>query len=218
MMSRRNTLWGLGAGLSAGAASGTYFGINTANGFGGDLAQWQIAGTPRFRWSAGGDYFGYQSGTTATWWGNASTTTGSSFRLALGGTTATEKLMLGTGVSANFLQANGLNRVGIGTAAPEPGTADLLIQDARPGVGDTQVQIQAGAGQARDLWQVLDAAGTTLAAVTAQGAWQLQPGGAQPTCDAAVRGLIWFAAGGAGVADQLQVCKKTATGTYAWNP
>lgn len=212
------SLLGLGVGLSSGAVGGTYLGVNAASGFVGDLAQWQIAGTPRFRWSASGDFFGYRSGGTTTWWGNASADGNSSFRLAVGGTNPTEKLMLGTGLSANFLQANGLNHVGIGTEAPEPSAADLLIRDARATVGDTQMQIQAGEGQTRDLLQVMDVGGGSLVNVTAQGALQLRPTGARPTCDAVTRGLLWFAAGANGVADQLQVCQKTATDTYAWNP
>lgn len=212
------TLLGLGDNLIAPAVGGTYLGMNTSAGFSGDLAQWQTGGTPRFRWGVNGDYFGYRSGATATWWGNAANATASSFRLAMGGTTATEKLMLGTGASANFLQANGLNRLGIGTAAPEPGTADVLIQDARPAVGDTQVQIRAGAAQARDLWQVLDLAGAGLATVTAQGALVLRPSGVRPACVAEQRGMLWFAAGAPGTADQLQVCQKTAANSYQWNP
>lgn len=211
-------LLGLGANLGAGATGGTFLAINAPLAFDGDLAHWQIAGTSRFRWTPDGNYFAYRNGATATWWGNASTSAASSFRLAVAGSTANEKLMLGTGGSANFLQANGLNRVGIGTAAPEPGTADLLIQDARPLVGNTQVQIRAGAAQVRDLWQVLDPAGTTIAAVTAQGALQLRPVGTRPTCDETRRGMLWFAAGSAGVADQLQVCQKTSSDTYQWTP
>lgn len=40
--------------------------------------------------------------------------------------------------------------------------------------------------------------------------------GAQPTCTAAIRGVIWNVEGGAGVADRREVCQKTAGDTYAW--
>jgi len=36
------------------------------------------------------------------------------------------------------------------------------------------------------------------------------------TCNAAVRGTIWFTRGGVGVADKLEVCSKDASENYAW--
>lgn len=36
------------------------------------------------------------------------------------------------------------------------------------------------------------------------------------TCDATLRGTVWFAQGATGVADALQVCSKDAAGNYAW--
>lgn len=36
------------------------------------------------------------------------------------------------------------------------------------------------------------------------------------TCDSSLRGVIWFAAKPAGVADTLEVCAKDASGAYAW--
>ncbi len=101
--------------------------------------------------------------------------------------------------------------------APEPGSADVLIQDARPNVGNTQVQIRAGASQARDLWQVQSESGTVMMSVTAEGALLLQPNGSKPVCDETRRGQLWFTQGGTGEADQIEVCAKTAADTYAWN-
>jgi hypothetical protein len=46
--------------------------------------------------------------------------------------------------------------------------------------------------------------------------FRLGTSGAQPTCDAAHRGLTWNVEGGAGVADILQVCQKTVADTYLW--
>jgi hypothetical protein len=40
--------------------------------------------------------------------------------------------------------------------------------------------------------------------------------GVRPTCDATTRGLIWYVAGGAGVADTCEVCVKSALDAYAW--
>jgi hypothetical protein len=41
-------------------------------------------------------------------------------------------------------------------------------------------------------------------------------GGTKPTCDSAVRGWLWYTEGGTGVADAVEVCRKSAADTYAW--
>jgi hypothetical protein len=56
--------------------------------------------------------------------------------------------------------------------------------------------------------------------------WTYQAGGARlntdqtlgkPSCNGiSVIGTLWFTAGGAGVADTLEVCAKNAAGAYAW--
>ncbi len=58
------------------------------------------------------------------------------------------------------------------------------------------------------------------AAIDKDGAIQLNlPGGAsQPAAAAGLRGTIWYTAGGAGVADKLEVCVKSAGDTYSWVP
>ncbi len=52
------------------------------------------------------------------------------------------------------------------------------------------------------------------------GAILLNSSGTKPTCDNTngpnIRGLQWFAQGGAGVADSYQVCAKDASNNYAW--
>jgi hypothetical protein len=40
--------------------------------------------------------------------------------------------------------------------------------------------------------------------------------GTKPTCNAGNRGKVWYDAGGAGVADTLEVCRKSAADAYAW--
>ncbi len=40
--------------------------------------------------------------------------------------------------------------------------------------------------------------------------------GTKPAASAAVRGIIWYVAGAAGVKDTLEVCIKTATDAYEW--
>jgi hypothetical protein len=58
------------------------------------------------------------------------------------------------------------------------------------------------------------AGSTGLARVTA-GSVQLTTGAA-PTCGAAVRGTIWYVAGGTGVADTISICAKSSADAYAW--
>jgi hypothetical protein len=41
-------------------------------------------------------------------------------------------------------------------------------------------------------------------------------GGTKPTCAAGIRGAIWYDAGGAGVLDTLEVCRKDAGNAYTW--
>lgn len=40
--------------------------------------------------------------------------------------------------------------------------------------------------------------------------------GSKPTCNSGNRGKVWYVAGGAGVADTFEVCKKDAADAYAW--
>lgn len=40
--------------------------------------------------------------------------------------------------------------------------------------------------------------------------------GTRPTCSVTYRGTLWFVAGGAGVADTLEVCRKSSLDAYAW--
>ena len=72
----------------------------------------------------------------------------------------------------------------------------------------SRLAIQATAGAFKLLPA---AAGTGTLRVVAIG-----DGGAKPTCEAATRGGIWYDAGGAGVADTLEVCRKDGADAYAW--
>ncbi len=58
------------------------------------------------------------------------------------------------------------------------------------------------------------------AAIDKDGAIQLNlPGGAsQPAAAAGLRGTIWYTAGGAGVADKIEICAKSALDAYSWVP
>ena len=55
-----------------------------------------------------------------------------------------------------------------------------------------------------------------LLAGGANGQIQLSDVGSRPTCDAAHRGSFWYEAGGVGVADTVEVCRKDASNNYAW--
>lgn len=50
----------------------------------------------------------------------------------------------------------------------------------------------------------------------ADGGFRLSTAGAQPTCDASNRGKIWNIQGGAGVADEYEICQKNAADVYVW--
>ena len=49
------------------------------------------------------------------------------------------------------------------------------------------------------------------------GGVELATSGAQPTCSATIRGTLWVIQGGAGVADQYQICEKNAADAYVWS-
>jgi|GEM_PF-2181352 len=212
-----DSLLGVGSAITGGSAEGTAFGVHTPSGFAGDVAHWQANGQSLFRWTTDGGFAARQSGATVNWWGNDDAASNSSFRLAVRGTDASNTLALGTGTAGTFLVANGLGRVALGTMAAVPGTADLLVQDATPSSGSTQMKLQAGEGQNRDLLQLLTYGGTVTAKITAEGALAMLPSGTRPACSSATRGMFWFTAGGAGVADQLEVCAKGSNDLYQWN-
>ena len=47
--------------------------------------------------------------------------------------------------------------------------------------------------------------------------FRLVPNGvSQPSCDATVRGTLWYTSSGAGVADAMEVCAKSSLDAYAW--
>lgn len=100
----------------------------------------------------------------------------------------------------------------------------LNASTASTTVGPFMFQQTNGTLDATDLeLAVLDSADVILfsvnggATISNRGGHQLNiAGAAEPTCDSTTRGLIWYTAGGAGVADKMQVCAKAAADTYAW--
>lgn len=209
-------LLGLGGNLTGGAAGGTALGIHTPAGYTGQFAQWMHDGSRRFSWDLNGGFSAEREGAMVEWMGNGASGVDSSFRLAVAGTAASNQLQLGTGTSGNFLIGDGRGKVSIGTAAAAPEDADLLVSDARPTTGSTQVQIRGGAGQDRDLLSLRNAQNQTLLAVDLNGGLRLSPVGTRPACDSATRGLLWYAQGAATEADAVQVCMKMANESYSW--
>lgn len=59
----------------------------------------------------------------------------------------------------------------------------------------------------------------TGAIIGASAAIQFNPAAtAQPACVVGLRGVIWYTPGGAGVADEIEICAKSAADAYAWLP
>lgn len=54
--------------------------------------------------------------------------------------------------------------------------------------------------------------------VQSAGGLQMKTSGSQPSCSSVTRGMFWNVEGGAGVADQVQVCLKDAADSYSWMP
>lgn len=55
----------------------------------------------------------------------------------------------------------------------------------------------------------------TISSASSGGGLQLSSG-TKPTCNAATRGLIWYTAGGAGIADTAEICAKSSSDVYAY--
>lgn len=112
---------------------------------------------------------------------------------------AADTLQLGTNAataSAQTLKA--ANSTGANVAG-----ANLTI---RPGAGT--------AGNATGGQLILG--GGANAGSGERGAVAIEDGGTKPTCAAGIRGSLWYDAGGAGVLDTLEVCRKDASNNYAW--
>lgn len=72
-----------------------------------------------------------------------------------------------------------------------------------------------------DVQLATNQAGRVSATNGANGATQVNGGlqwltGTKPACDATQRGKIWLVAGGAGVLDTFEICRKDAADAYAW--
>jgi hypothetical protein len=97
---------------------------------------------------------------------------------------------------------------------------DLLV--VSPTVATAPVlTLKSAAGNTDSLFEATDSTNAVLALISASGSGafkgvQLTETTAAPSCGIATRGLIWHTKGGAGVADDVQVCTKDAGDAYAW--
>lgn len=229
--SATQSLLGLGQAITGGNPNGTVFGLNSPAAFPGDLVNIMANGNPVFILDhygqihlAGSSFLAQDriylnAGGYTSVFGNYAGAPGSSVRLMVLGTGASNQVQLGTG-NNSALVLNGLGKTAIGSIAPAPPVtaagADLLIQNATPATGSTLVQVQAGASQSTDLMQWINTDGTNGASVSAQGALRNLPFGSQPACAVATRGMFWHQQGASGTKDAVSVCAKDATDTYAW--
>ncbi len=113
-----------------------------------------------------------------------------------GRTNAGSKWQLSLADSAEYLRMNSNFKLNW-SATTDIGTLDTGM--ARNAAGVVEVN-NATAGTYRDL--KLRAMQYTT--------------GTRPTCDAAARGTTWYVAGGAGVLDTFEFCRKDAADNYAW--
>lgn len=231
--STTDALLAAGPAMSGGNSSGTVLGLNTPSGFTGDVANWQLNGSSVLKVNSLGELTVQNGlvmksaqvamigdGSTTALLGNYATTANSSARIAVLGSAATNQVQVGTGLTNNSMIVNGLGKLSIGTTAPNPSTSasgpDLLIKDNTPTSGSTQMQLQAGAGQNRDLLQFLDSSGTVNSRISPDGAIVNQPSGTKPTCAVGVRGMMWHTQSASGTADKVEVCVKNAANSYLW--
>lgn len=88
---------------------------------------------------------------------------------------------------------------------------------------DRSIIFYDGSNQSTNSNFVFDASGNLGVGTNAptqkievNGGVKLAPGAAKPTCDATTRGTFWYSAGGAGAADQVEVCAKDSSDSFAW--
>ena len=104
---------------------------------------------------------------------------------------------------------------------PDAATATSITIKGADSTGATvagaSVTLKAGAGTSGIAnGGALILAGGANSSTGEPGAVAISDGGTKPTCAAGIRGSIWYDAGGAGVADTFEVCRKDAANAYAW--
>lgn len=114
--------------------------------------------------------------------------------------------------AGTLAEAAGFTRTGVGL---------FQVYDTTATTGVSTFTIRAGAGQSTTaLFQWKNNGGTNMGAVNADGSISATDvifvTSTESTCDATRRGRIVMVQGGAGVADTVRMCVKSAADTYAW--
>jgi hypothetical protein len=139
-----------------------------------------------------------------------------------GGTiAATTNILQGDG-AGNAIAATG-NKTLVGTFTAGP-NGRITLQEGGAGGGGFQIKDSIGAtiscevrnNGIDDLWFCGNSPGSFGVAEWATGGLQFFPQVAQPTCNAAARGLTWYTASASGTKDRFEICAKAADDSYAW--
>ena len=238
--SATRSVFGLGSAIAGGSSSGTYFGINAANGFLGDFVNWQVNGSSAFRIN----YLGNISIGASTSIGASGMSVSNvgtlSFANTSAGTSAGQRITGAAGTGAgNFLALRGtsggtatdqlringdLKAVLIGQTVSTSSLANLSLGlfDSTTTSGVTRQIIQAAAGQGTTnllearLYNATFGSGTTVFELEADGSFRSIPTASKPTCVAGIRGTYWYTQGGTGVKDGVEICAKDAADAFGW--
>ena len=112
--------------------------------------------------------------------------------------------------------ANAVTTGGTGTfIGPLAGLGSAAQRNNATAIGyaayvDADNRVVLGNGSVADVW----AGSTGQARLVGTGVRLVT--GSRPTCDATARGLMFYVAGGAGVADTIAICGKSDADSYSW--
>lgn len=159
---------------------------------------------------------------TSSWCiGNSSESTAAN-QLILGGTevdrTGREDYFKTVVIGGGVTNANPLFDVTLtttGASGNNVASKDLILAGSKAtgnAAGGAVVIKAADAGSSGTTLQSL----TERARFPSAGGFQLADPGTKPACAVGTRGTVWYDAGGAGVADAIEVCGKSAADTYSW--
>lgn len=159
--------------------------------------------------SAGSPSISFASAPTKGFYKNDANTIGVSGFLGAGadatydiGLAATKRFR--NGFFSGLLAADSV-QIGAGV----PATSNLLLSNDG-GMGAADLAVMAGDGSA---YVGIDALIVDTQSVVLDTAGYP---GVQPPCSSTTRGTLWFVLGASGVADQFQVCGKSADGAFSW--
>lgn len=244
--SATRAVFGLGSAIAGGSANGTFWGLNAAAGYSGDLINLQVNGTSFFRVTSAGvvssgtinvgaggtnvNSLGLSAATSSTLAvANSGTGTTASTRITgAGGTGSGNFLALrGTsgGTATDQLRINGDQKavlIGQTVSTSSLASLSLGVFDSTATSGVTRQIIQAGQGQSTTnlleakLYNATIGSGTTVFELEADGSFRSIPTATKPTCAAGIRGTFWYVSAASGTKDTAEICAKDAADAYAW--